>query len=121
MDTFGNKKGAYDETIKKYYCENCNFECNKKYSWDRHLKTNKHLEKINKVVLETKNDKFKCEICNRCYKNRSGLWKHKKKCQNINTNDIPHELFVKIINENIKLNDLIIEKENIIAELLKYK
>ena len=26
--------------------------------------------------LETNNDEFKCKICNKNYKNRSGLWKH---------------------------------------------
>lgn len=40
-NNFGAKraeKGQYD-----YYCENCDFKCYKKYNWDRHITTTKHL------------------------------------------------------------------------------
>ena len=46
METFGNNLGA--KKGKKgqinYYCEKCDFTCCKKYSWERHMETSKHIQ-----------------------------------------------------------------------------
>ena len=62
---------------KEFICESCNFKCYKYSKYERHLGTAKHRRK----QLETKKNEIKihCE-CGKEYSNRSGLFKHKKKC-----------------------------------------
>ena len=77
MATNGNNLGGKKGQI--FECKNCNFICCKKYSWDRHLTTRKHLDATNDNIISTKRaDIFKCNICNKEYKDRTGLWRHKK-------------------------------------------
>ena len=73
METFlAEKSRAY-----RYICEKCEFKCNDKRDYERHLGTAKHHRK----QMETKSAecKIQCE-CGKEYSNRSGLFKHKKKC-----------------------------------------
>ena len=61
----------------KYYCELCDYSCLYSSEYERHLGTAKHHRK----QMETKSAecKIQCE-CGKEYSNRSGLFKHKKKC-----------------------------------------
>jgi hypothetical protein len=61
---------------------------------------------------------FDCKICNKNYKDYSGLWRHKKKCNNTNiveekpfdTNDTNNkELINYLIKENQEFKNLILE------------
>lgn len=69
-----------------FVCELCHYNCCKKFNWDRHLLSSKHIKETNGNNLETKNEQneqikeFACENCNKEFKTRSGLWKHKKGC-----------------------------------------
>jgi len=87
METLGNffgaKKGSNRQSI--IFCEKCNFKCSKKYSWDRHILTAKHTKKTTETEMEIKNGEkgqtdITCE-CGKSYKNKSGMWKHQKKCK----------------------------------------
>jgi len=101
---------------EKYFCDNCDYSCSKKFLWEQHLKTIKHKRK-QMETLETKI--LECNICNKNFMNRSGLWKHKKKCQIINNNetkiiednnkDNMKELVLKLINQNSELQKTIHE------------
>lgn len=75
----------------KYFCEFCNIKTNYKKDYNNHLLTAKHLKLTNGNNLETKfppisqnqpeiiiHKFFVCETCNKEYKSRAGLWKHKK-------------------------------------------
>jgi len=87
METILTPKNA-----KKYWCSICNFECSKKSDHDRHLMTRKHKNGNPMETLETIIDLQKtpktpktpnvvsCKFCFKEYKNKSGLWKHNKKC-----------------------------------------
>ena len=100
----------------KYFCKICDYNCCKKFLWEQHLKTLKHKRKQMETV-ETKI--LVCNICNKNFMNRSGLWKHKKKCQVINNNetkiiednnkDNMKELVLKLINQNSELQKTIHE------------
>lgn len=66
-------------SLKKFVCECCDYKCSKKSDFDKHLSSNKH--KSN----ETGNIKVAivdmvCDNCNKLYKSRVGLWRHKKLC-----------------------------------------
>jgi len=69
----------------KFICEDCCFKSNSKKDFDKHLLTSKHVRLTN--VNENSNDisitekEFKCIDCNKLYKSRVGLWKHKKTCK----------------------------------------
>jgi hypothetical protein len=106
--------------------------CSRKSEWLRHIETKKH--KINKngengIILATTVTPNICE-CGKQYKDRTGLWRHKKKCvfinitsQNENTNkeenNITPDLILNIIKQNQELKDLLLEQNKTIIELSK--
>ena len=121
-DNFGAKKGEKGQ--KKYYCTKCDFECCKKYSWDRHLNTLKHQNDINGDIFEGKKGEkgqkciFKCNFCEREYHQKRNLWRHNKICgQNdnkINEKDNYHnndndKLIEHLMKENKEMKELILE------------
>jgi hypothetical protein len=93
MATFSNNLATENGKKKevKFYCECCDYKCYKKYNWESHLQTAKHLKTININNLATENGKNGkkmanncCENCGKEYNDRTGLWRHKQKC---NTNE----------------------------------
>jgi hypothetical protein len=72
---------------QKFYCSYCNTTCSKKHNWNKHLSTNKH--KRNSLIIENKieaatvDKEFSCNNCSKKYKDKSGLWKHSKKCKKV--------------------------------------
>jgi hypothetical protein len=111
-----------------YECEFCFITCNKISDWKRHLKTRKHFVNKNGGISTAETNTFICE-CGNVYKERTGLWKHKKKCQNIKINEDLNEttttkndqsnkdnLIEYLIKENSEFKTLIMElikKDNI--------
>jgi len=101
----------------KYVCNVCTISCNRKTEWERHLQTNKH--KINKNgensnILATTVSPFVCE-CGKKYTDRTGLWRHKKKCSFENSHDNHiiepknNDLMTYLMNENKELKCMIME------------
>ena len=90
---------------QKYSCIFCNhFTCNLK-DFNRHLTTQKHIRNTSATFSNTeatqKSQHFICSNCNKEYRDRSGLWRHKKSCftpENLDT-DLEDESENKIINE----------------------
>ena len=67
--------------VKKYICEPCIFSCNGTGDWKRHISTGKHCKQnCSTNTLKPREKKFICELCEKKYDSRNGLWKHKKKC-----------------------------------------
>ena len=122
------EKGEKGET--KYYCNICDYSTCIKFSFDRHLMTSKHqilTNETNETKNETKKEKKEKKenlinnICNcgQVYYSRTTLWRHKKKCNviepdnisvtnNTNTND-KDELINYLIKENQEFKNLILE------------
>jgi hypothetical protein len=68
---------------KKFVCESCDYKCSKKSDFEKHLLSIKHKSNENgdKCNLKfAKNVELTCNICNKIYKSRTGLWRHKKIC-----------------------------------------
>jgi hypothetical protein len=115
----------------KFVCEKCDYKSNKKYDYNRHILTAKHI----RITLDNKKTLFdekifKCE-CSKEFKYRSGLSKHKKKCtfnndnnqiieynQDVTSNDNKElkGLVCKLITENNEIKNTIIKEHN---ELIK--
>ena len=71
----------------KYNCEVCDFKCRYLSDYKRHISTPKHEMETKRAKTDTYNTRpdYKCN-CGKSYANRSGLWKHRKKC-NFSTQD----------------------------------
>lgn len=103
---------------KNYWCEYCDYFTSNKYDFNKHKLTDKH----NFAILATKNRKngdlsqnqFSCEFCERSYKDKTGLWRHKKKCMVLN--NIKEETSIITNDDNIKIP---FNKNNLIDYLLK--
>ena len=77
-----------------FVCEPCAFSCSKKSNYNTHINTKKHRQQcINQNDARLKENKqYICESCPNIYKDRSGLWRHVKKCHsnsNSNSNNTP--------------------------------
>ena len=109
-----------------YICENCDYYSNKKTDYNKHIHTNKHIVNINGDFVNNKNDiimDYPCEICNKLYKSRVGLWKHKKNCIDIDISTVTSNV-TSIDNENTNYKiDLLIKEntdfKNIILDMVK--
>jgi uncharacterized C2H2 Zn-finger protein len=62
------------------FCDVCGYTTKRKYDYTKHLHTKKHWNKINNLT-----QRFQCDKCNKVYKYRQGLYKHKLKCNADNT------------------------------------
>jgi hypothetical protein len=112
-----------------YICKVCNFKCTYSRDFERHKLTNKHKTNILVVNNELQqNTKYSCSNCNKFFKDRSGLWKHNKKCiiinQYNNNNEelipvIDTNLIMQILKQNSEFKDLILEQSKQIVELSK--
>jgi len=89
---------------KEFICEKCDFKCYKKSNYEIHLGTAKHKWK----QMETFGTKktYEC-ICGKEYNTRSGLFKHKKKCNYKTPEQIKEEQFIQYIEQqSIKLEEM---------------
>ena len=109
-----------------YICEICDYYSNKKTDYNKHIHTNKHIVNINGDFVNNKNDiimDYPCEICNKLYKSRVGLWKHKKNCiDNYISTVTSNVTSTDNENTNYKINLLIkenIDFKNIILDMVK--
>lgn len=63
----------------RFICEECNYMTHDKSNYNKHFKTNKHLNK-RKGALTDENKIYKCKGCSKKFNNRTSLWRHNKKC-----------------------------------------
>jgi hypothetical protein len=114
MATFSNILVANSgkSGISNYYCEKCDYSCCKKYNWDKHILTSKHKKATDSNILATEKWQkvqkgiFTCDTCNKEYNDRTGLWRHKKKCNNTNNNETAMNItnLTSLICELVKSN-----------------
>ena len=97
-----------------YNCKHCNYQTDNKPNYTRHLKTKRHLLKIeistNNIPVNTNNqiistnNQYTCRYCNYQYSNLSSLNRHLKKCVQ------------KIISDK---NKLLFEKDKLLEDKTK--
>ena len=100
----------------KFICEVCTISCNRKTEWLRHIQTKKHISNKNgeiSNILATSVSPMVCE-CGKSYSDRTGLWRHKKKCCEKNTHDknepTDSNLIVQLIKQNQEFKELLVEQ-----------
>ena len=133
-----------------YTCEKCNYLCKWKSEWSRHLGTAKHKNQLfsnfcqpeatEKSSHDESKQKYICNFCASEYKDKSGLWRHNKKCNgtlnvltaeqvnndlnnnnnNNNNNNSKTDIVLTLLKENQEFRNMMVEQaaeyKNIIAE-----
>jgi hypothetical protein len=122
-----------DENKNRFSCKSCNYNTCKKSSYDDHLLSNKH----KRLAFGDKGDANSafllpthiCENCNKKYKSRNGLWKHKKNCvkilddtydddKSIQKSDslTDKDLIMMLIKDNNELRKMMMEQQSLMIE-----
>ena len=122
MDTNKMPKNA-----KMYSCESCDFKCSKLSNYNKHLATLKHInytsgynkDMIKELENSTKVEEHRCE-CGKIYNYSSGLWRHKKKCNNpALSSETKLDIVELLINENKEFKNVILDLFKSNSELQK--
>ena len=127
----------------EFYCLKCDFKCNKKGDWNRHILTQKHkmkyvVKNVKPIIKKTK--QYAC-YCGEILNSRTTLWRHKNKCNqqpknvdmfdtennlnnlnnlnNSNNSNISSDLIIKLLSQNNDLHQMLIEQNKQIFELTK--
>ena len=119
---FSNEKNS--KKLLNYFCEKCVFNTSNKNDYNRHLNTKKHFVNDSQLfsMENTQKNSFECK-CGKNYKDYSGLWRHKKKCNfDENENKQPNNtenLINYLMKENIEFKQLLIDQNKQMIELSK--
>jgi len=123
-----------DISLNEFYCLKCDFKCNKKGDWNRHILTQKHqmkyvVKNVKPIIKKTK--QYAC-YCGEILNSRTTLWRHKNNCDqqpknlNIfdkidteNNSNISSDLIIKLLSQNNDLHQMLIEQNKQIFELTK--
>ncbi len=100
MEPFQQKK--FEKVRDFYECKICNYNTSRLSQYERHILTRKH--KNQQLSTAAKNDFFECE-CGKIYKERTGLWRHKKKCDYNKKKIEDMEIIKKETTEDMKEED----------------
>ena len=138
MATFVNQKKPQKTPV--FFCEKCNFISSNKKDYNRHIGTKKHFSNQLGVFVNQKKPQktpyqLSCE-CGKTYKDKSGLWRHRKKCtyeiktdttNDMMTNDIDAETinitenkdeFIKyLIKENNEFKKMMVEQNSVMMKV----
>jgi hypothetical protein len=94
----------------KFVCKECDYICDKKQHYKQHCNTAKHKKRIgnSSATENNENSSLCCENCSKQYVDRTGLWRHKKKC--IVTNTITTPIIDRLFAENQELRSFIMDQ-----------
>ena len=122
------------KNAEKYECISCDFLTGNKFDYHRHIKTKKHqlressiLYDVKLMTIDKKTHDHICNICNSSYKDPSGLWRHKKRCGIVPTNqggqvshpssdDMQMTLMLELVKQNQDFKDMLIQQSNQMME-----
>ena len=129
------------ENRKIYECKLCDYNTSNHFDFTKHNNTIKHKNALLAIKngdlamfgdFLSHNKKFICCICNKEYKDNSGLWKHKKKCvedEEIHSNELEQQklehqndsvkLIKYLMKENSEFKQMIIEQNKQMIEITK--
>jgi hypothetical protein len=97
-------------------CVLCDYKTSNNKDYNKHLQTNKHINRTKINNLEQKNPEnpknFICKYCNKCYKARNSLWYHEQKCTTTKVNN-------QVQPKDEPSEKKLLDKDSLIIELLK--
>ncbi len=132
LETFGDQimPKLCSKVGSNFYCKSCDYTTSKKSSFINHNLSTKHkkMDLENQIMPKLCQTIYKCDFCNKEFRFRSGLWKHKQKCNikehistdetNINETEVK-ELIQYLMKENTEFKQLIFEQNKQMIELAK--
>jgi hypothetical protein len=103
-----NSEGETSEFV----CKECDYVCSKKQHYKQHCNTAKHKKQIinSQATENNENSSLCCENCKKQYVDRSGLWRHKKKCIITNNNNNSTPIIERLLTDNQELRNFIMEQ-----------
>jgi hypothetical protein len=114
--------------ICRFFCEKCAYQTNKKSSYENHLLTAKHISATNISSEALKIcQSYTCDICSKSFNERTGIWRHKKKCIQPPTQieeptpsyddiQIPTSLIFELIKQNQEFKQLLVDQNKQLYE-----
>jgi hypothetical protein len=127
MTTKTTKMSQKIPTIFECIC--CDYNTSNKKDYNKHLLTRKHANNnANNGKNPQKSPNYKCEFCSKKFKDRAGLWRHNKKCNEetknmktaSSTNDeISKSDIIELLKQNQEFKELLTEQQNEIQDLHK--
>ena len=118
------------ESSDLYVCKLCDYTTCRKSQYIRHLTTDKHKNNVlsinvNDLAIIKVPNEYICTLCKKIYKDPSGLWRHKKKCNvtivtdsNVETID-KDQLILMLIKQNSELIKESSEFKNMMMDVIK--
>ena len=128
------------KNVEKYACVICDFITGNKFDYSRHIKTTKHILRVSAMqhdiksnTCDKKTHNHICSVCNAEYKDPSGLWRHKKKCSEVNhqnefqsshvnppshasSEDMQMTLILELVKQNQEFKDMLLQQSNQMME-----
>jgi hypothetical protein len=121
-----------------FSCEKCNYNSSRLSQFNRHILTSKHKKNENSTIcqqistnINIKSSEFICS-CGKVYKERSGLWRHKKICNSglqqdtilkekvISDKEVSDkEVILMLIKENIEFKNMLMEQQNMMLKIFE--
>jgi hypothetical protein len=118
-----SKFASEKSSSKKYHCECCDYGTSRKSSICKHYSTTKHIKTTdNTIVAKSCTTGYTCDICKKTFNDRTGLWRHNKKCTP-NPEPIPNyvvdkELVMLLIKENSELKQMMMEEHKSTQQMM---
>jgi len=121
------KEKSSQKVAEKFACKFCDYNTCNRFDFNKHNSTLKHEntrlaiqngDLAIQISQKSPDQVFICENCNKEYKDNSGLWRHKKKCNLVeqsvglfveNTDNNKDELLSYLMQENKEFKNLILE------------
>jgi hypothetical protein len=119
LATLSNKKVL--KSVNNFICEKCDYITDIKQHYEKHITSKKHNTKLLKSV-------YQCEYCYKEFNDRTGLWRHKKKCNNYDDTSVDvdvdnysklnlsSQIFIELMKQNSDFKELLIEQHKYILE-----
>jgi len=117
--------------ICRFFCEKCAYHTNKKSRYENHLLTAKHIyaTTISSGALKICKS-YTCDICSKSFNERTGMWRHKKKCvlptipqeestpsqHDMQLPTIPTTLIFELIKQNQEFKQMLFDQSKLVAE-----
>jgi uncharacterized protein YxeA len=123
-----NSNPKIPQNPQKFSCTICEYICSNKKDYKKHMLTRKHQKReISNNLAMFSNDlspknpelpKFVCGFCNKSYKDNSGLWRHKKKCQEKEEElKKDNDVVLLLLKENQEFKQMLLDQNKQLIEL----
>ena len=124
MATVGNE--IKQKLSAEFCCEICDYVTKRKCNFDHHLLSAKHQMATNGNSSQQElSNNFCCEKCNKKYKDRTGLWKHNKKCNITIVTDSnagsfdKEQLILMLIKQNSEFKSMMMEQQTTMLKVIE--